>query len=110
MHTVKRTSKFLLSIAICYSLSFSANAQLVVCDNDSSGLIPLNDLGAGFYLGKQGGFYPSGALTENPASTHFKKGKNFAKNLKPLDSLGNINYDGGVVLMVSSFWQSFYLS
>lgn len=99
MHSLKKTSIFLLAIAICYSISFKANAQLVLCDLDSSGLIPLNDLGTGYYLGKQGGFFPGGTLTENPASTHFKKGKNFAKNLQPLDSLGNINYDGGVVLM-----------
>lgn len=99
MYTMKQTTKLFFGIAICLFLSNAANAQLVLCDNDSSGLIPLNDLGTGYYLGKQGGFYPGGALTENPLSTHYKKGKNFAKNLKPLDSLGNINYDGGVVLM-----------
>ena len=80
-------------------LPYKLQAQGHVCEADSSGLIPLNDLGAGFYEGFQGGLYPFGANSENPASTHYKKGKSTAKNLKPLDTLGNINFDNGAIVM-----------
>ena len=96
---MKQTIFSCWAIAMCISLANQLQAQAPVCDNDSTGLIPLNDLGTGFYLGYQGGLFPAGANAENPASTHYKKGRNFAKNLKPLDSLGNISYDKGVVLM-----------
>lgn len=96
---MKQTSKILLGMAICCTLILPVKSQLVVCENDSTGLIPLNDLGTGYFEGKQGGLFPGGTNAEDPLSQHYKKGKNFAKNLKPLDSLGNINYDGGVILM-----------
>jgi len=63
------------------AFSLTLFSQTVNCENDSTGLIPLNDLGTGFYLGYQGGLFPFGANAENPASTHYKKGKNFAKNI-----------------------------
>ncbi|MBP9880598.1 MAG: hypothetical protein KBF44_10845, partial [Chitinophagales bacterium] len=75
------------------------HAQGVICSSDSTGLIPLNDLGTSTYEGFQGGLYPFGSNSEDPLSTHYKKGKTYAKNLKPLDGAGNINYDNGVVLM-----------
>lgn len=99
MHLLKNTKHLLGVLILCISFNFTANAQGPVCDNDSSGLIPLIDLGPGTYLGKQGGLYPGGLNYENTTSAHYKKGKNFAKNLKPLDSLGNISYEKGVVLM-----------
>jgi len=89
------TSLTILLFSVCQTL----HAQLIVCENDSTGLIPLIDLGPGYYEGYQGGLFLDGSNFENPAGQHFKKGKNFAKNLQPLDSLGNINYDGGTVLM-----------
>ncbi len=92
-------SKKLMLCLLFSAFSLTLFSQTVNCENDSTGLIPLNDLGTGFYLGYQGGLFPFGANAENPASTHYKKGKNFAKNIKPLDSLGNINLDSGAVLM-----------
>lgn len=99
IHTMKQTTSFLLATALCLLLSIPGFSQTPNCSNDSTGLIPLTDLGSGYYLGYQGGLFPGGSNVESPASQHYKKGRNFAKNLKPLDSLGNINYDRGVVLM-----------
>ncbi len=82
-----------------FFISQNIFTQAPNCDALTPGLIPLTDLGAGLFEGYQGGLFPGGVNTENPASSHFKKGRNFAKNLQPLDSLGNINYDGGVILM-----------
>jgi len=87
----------LLLLVIC--INGKINAQTSNCENDSTGLIPLNDLGAGFYEGFQGGLFPFGSNAENPASTHYKKGKTYAKNIKPLDTLGNINYEDGRIVM-----------
>lgn len=88
---------FLGLILACAQLA--VYAQGPVCSNDSTGLIPLIDLGAGTYLGYQGGLFPGGQNTESPATQHYKKGRSFAKNMQPLDSLGNVNYGDGVVLM-----------
>lgn len=94
------TLSILLAFLCLYGISLQPLfSQGVICVNDSTGLIPLNDLGTGFYEGFQGGLYPLGTNVEDPVSTHYKKGKTFAKNLKPLDASGNINYDNGVVLM-----------
>ena len=99
IHTMKQTTSFLLALALCLLVTKPVDSQTPNCDNDSLGLIPLTDLGSGYYLGYQGGFIPGGSNIELPASQHYKKGRNFAKNLKPLDSLGNISYERGVVLM-----------
>ena len=94
-----KTLSIIFLLAGFISLSSRLFSQGPVCDALTPGLIPLNDLGAGFYSGFQGGFYPSGQLTESPASQHFKKGKNFAKNMQPLNASGAVDYDNGVVLM-----------
>lgn len=100
MHTQSiRNFTFILIIGLANLTPFSLHGQGPVCDNDSTGLIPLIDLGPGSYLGYQGGLFPGGMNSENAASQHFKKGRSFSKNMQPLDSLGNVNYDDGVVLM-----------
>lgn len=99
MHTKHKLPILLALLLLLSNTNETLQAQGVICSNDSTGLIPLNDLGTGFYEGFQGGLYPLGTNTENPASTHYKKGKTYAKNLKPLDADGNINYENGVVLM-----------
>lgn len=98
-HTMKQTTSILLALAICLMLTFDAAGQTPNCANDSSGLIPLNDLGSGYYMGKQGGLFPNGANAEDPTTKHYKKGRSIAKSIRALDSLGNITTDGGVVLM-----------
>ncbi len=89
----------ILLLAFICATQLPLKAQGPVCENDSTGLIPLIDLGPGMYLGYQGGLFPGGSNTEATASQHYKKGRSFAKNMQPLDSLGNVNYGDGVVLM-----------
>ncbi len=87
---------FIASIIIVAGFACQAQVQ---CWNDSTGLIPLNDLGTGYYNGIQGGLYLFG--TNEMPSNHKKKGNNYSKQFKPLDSLGNINYEEGEVLMLA---------
>jgi len=87
---------FLASILAIACLGINAQVQ---CWNDSTGLIPLNDLGTGYYNGMQGGLYLSG--TNIMPLSHKKKGNNYSKQFKPLDSFGNINYEEGEILMLA---------
>ena len=68
------------------------------CDQDSTGLIPLTDMGNTYYNGVQGGLYKGGMNILN--GPHKKKGVNISKNMKPLDTLGNIDYVNGEVLFL----------
>ncbi len=83
---------------LIFSLVFSplVRAQLM-CGNDSTGLIPLVDLLTGFYEGHQGGLYPGGVNTI--PTSHLNKGLSLVKKLKPLDSLGNVDYVNGKVVL-----------
>lgn len=99
MNTIISFSTRCIFILLLICSTGKIKAQTSNCENDSTGLIPLNDLGAGFYEGFQGGLFPFGSNAENPASTHYKKGKTYAKNIKPLDTLGNINYEDGRIVM-----------
>ncbi len=84
-------------LAICLVALNPIKAQLM-CENDSTGLIPLTDLGTDFYMGTwQGGLYQGGLNT--PPLAHLNKGIAIVKKLKPLDSLGNIDYVNGKVVV-----------
>lgn len=76
---MKQTSKILLGIAICCTLILPVKSQLVVCENDSIGLIPLNDLGTGYFEGKQGGLFPGGTNAEAHCPSIIKKAKTLLK-------------------------------
>ncbi len=71
---------------------FAAN-----CDRDSTGLIPLIDLGAGTYQGFTGGLYGGGS-NQRPAA-HDAAGQAIANALAPLDTLGNPDPNGATVLI-----------
>jgi len=88
--------KKLLTALLCLISTFVFGQ--IQCANDSTGLIPLVDLGTGFYEGHQGGLYPGG--TNVMPSSHRKKGNNISKALKPLDSLGNVNYEEGRIIFL----------
>lgn len=63
-------------------------------------LVPLNDLGPGYYRqGYFGGLYDLGANTM-PAD-HLADGIRFAKEIQPLDQDGNPSPDGKVVFLVA---------
>lgn len=87
-----------ISIYLFFLLTttFTLKGQ-IQCENDSTGNIPLVDLKTGFYLGAyQGGLYPGGKNT--PPKVHLKKGLQISKGIKPLDSLGNVNYAEGKIV------------
>lgn len=95
-HTKISPMRSLLFGLLCLATTFSS-AQ-IQCWNDSTGLIPLVDLGTSLYNGHQGGLFPGG--TNNIPATHKKKGINIAKGLKPLDTLGNVNYEEGKIIFL----------
>src|SRR5436190_8759096 len=64
---------------------------------DSTGVIPLPDLGKGKYKSEQGGLYPNGENTM-PAA-HRNAGMALAKSIRPLDKDGRPSADGKVVLL-----------
>jgi PKD repeat protein len=69
------------------------------CSLETSGNIPLPDLGTGTYQGFQGGLYPNGANTR-PAQ-HEAAGLALANQVKPLDAAGNLDTRGGTIALVS---------
>lgn len=86
----------LILVLLC--LTTSTAFSQIQCSNDSTGLIPLVDLGAGYYMGHQGGLFPGGSNTIPLA--HKKKGIGISKALKPLDTLGNVNYEEGKIIFL----------
>ncbi|MCX7017034.1 MAG: hypothetical protein NTW86_31485 [Candidatus Sumerlaeota bacterium] len=64
---------------------------------DSTGMVPLTDLGKGTYKGEEGGLYPGGGNT--PPADHLKAGLALAKEIVPLDGEGKKAEDGKIVLL-----------
>jgi len=69
------------------------------CAGTSTGMIPVNDLGAGLYKGVQGGLYPGG-VNARPAA-HEAAGVAIANAMTPLDTLGQPDAANGHVVFVS---------
>lgn len=68
------------------------------CRQTSSGLTPLTDMDNELYLGKKGGLYPNG----NTAPEDFQKASlEIAKNIEPLDFLGNPDSVNGKIVFLS---------
>ncbi|MCX7016879.1 MAG: hypothetical protein NTW86_30695 [Candidatus Sumerlaeota bacterium] len=63
---------------------------------ESTGLIPLPDLGAGTHQGEQGGLYPDGKNT--PPEAHLAAGLRLAAQIAPLDREGRPSPDGRIVM------------
>jgi hypothetical protein len=69
--------------------------------HDSTGLIPLTDLGKDTYKGEQGGLYPGG---ENvPPTAHLQAGLKISRTLIPLDAEGKPSNDGKIALLSIGF-------
>jgi hypothetical protein len=64
---------------------------------ESTGLIPLTELGKGMYKGEQGGLYPGGENAPPPA--HLQAGLKMAREIVPLDREGKASPGGKIVLM-----------
>jgi hypothetical protein len=90
-------ARFALAATACLVAFTSVPALASDCTRTSTGLIPLTDLGSGSYLGSQGGLYPGGANTR-PAG-HRAAGLAVAGSVTPLDTLGNPDAAGHVVLI-----------
>ncbi len=61
------------------------------------GNVPINDLGAGFYKGFQGGLYPGGV--NSPPAAHLRAALAAAENFVPRDAAGNASASGWIVLI-----------
>jgi hypothetical protein len=68
---------------------------------DTSGLVPLTDLGTGKYQGFEGGLYPGGS-NARPAN-HEAAGLELAKQVQPLDAAGRPAAEGKIVLLGIGF-------
>jgi hypothetical protein len=87
----------LLASALIFTTAWPVAARASNCAGDSTGLVPLIDLKTGFYQGFQGGLY-SGGTNTHPAA-HEAQGLAIAESIVPLDTLGNPNASGRVVLI-----------
>ncbi len=63
---------------------------------ESTGLVPLPDLGEGMYQGEQGGLYPGGV--NQPPKAHLAAGLRLAAQIVPLDRAGHPSADGRIVM------------
>ena len=64
---------------------------------ESTGMVPLTDLGHGSYKGEEGGLYPGGANVPPPA--HARAGLDAAGRVVPLDAEGRSAPDGRIVMI-----------
>lgn len=64
---------------------------------DSTGLIPLTDMGQETYQGEGGGLYAGGA--NSPPSAHLNAGLGLARGIVPPDQQGQPSRDGKIVLL-----------
>jgi hypothetical protein len=83
------------------TLACSANEPTGVNDDPGAGndtvRIPLTDMASRTYKGLQGGLYPN--ASNSPPSDHAAVGLARAKNIRPLDSNGNPDPNGKIVLL-----------
>src|SRR5438552_19185953 len=85
----------LVAAAIALHASTPKCAIASDCTRDSTGLVPLMDLGPGSYLGAQGGLYPLGWEQRPPA--HTAAGTSLANAHTPPDTLGSPHPNGRTV-------------
>src|SRR5437867_857694 len=81
------------SIFFAILTSVSAQAQ----GGGSTGNIPINDLGAGTYMGFQGGLYPGGQNA--PPAGHAAAAQLMAGQIVSRDASGNPSPDGKVLML-----------
>lgn len=86
-------------LVLALLLAATPSARAANCAGTSTGMIPVTDLGAGFYKGVQGGLYPGGSNVR-PAA-HEAAGVAIANAIGPLDTLGQPDAANGRVVFVS---------
>lgn len=92
-----RATAFAVALGMLVALPPPASSSN--CAGTSTGLVPITDLGAGFYQGVQGGLYPGGSNLR-PAA-HEAAGIAIANAIAPLDTLGAPDPANGRVVFVS---------
>ncbi|UCD27355.1 MAG: hypothetical protein JSV03_09505 [Planctomycetota bacterium] len=93
-----KTGIQVVGLAFILVLAPTVESWAVNCGGTSTGMIPIDDLGTGLYLGQfQGGLYPNG-LNTLPAA-HETEGLLRAQNIQPLDTNGDPNPGGKYVLL-----------
>ncbi len=68
------------------------------CGNDSTGKIPLNDLGTDTYAGYTGGLFKAG--NNEAPETHLDKGIKISNNLRRRNDTGAIDNENGTIMMI----------
>lgn len=95
MHATKALVVVCLSLVAFPTLCAGSN-----CGNVSTGLVPLNDLGTGLYLGEfEGGLYPGGSNL--PPQAHFAAGLVAAAENVPRDAAGHPDPRNGKRVLLS---------
>jgi len=89
----------LLLLPLIASVAVAGVALASDCSRDSTGMVPLIDLGAGSYKGAQGGLYPGGS-NQRPTD-HNAAGVSIAEALSPLDTLGIADPAHGRIVLIS---------
>ena len=100
--------RILATLLVLGLFSTAAGAAEIDCSRTSVGLTPINDLGAGTYLGAQGGLYRGGV--NDPPTRHALAGRNMAGRVQPLDEAGRPDPAGQIVLLsvgISNAFQEF---
>lgn len=87
----------LVMVAVIAGMASPAVAVASNCAGTQTGLVPLTALGAGTYQGHAGGLYPGGSNTRPPA--HDAAGLGIAAGIAPIDTFGNADPNGRVVLI-----------
>ena len=90
MHKTLKPAALLLLLIL--SAAYSLQAQQ--CQNDSTGLIPINDLGAGTFNGLSGGLYANGA--NQPPAMHLQNGLMAAQQIIPRNAQGQPDSSGRI--------------
>src|SRR5258705_204576 len=86
-----------LFLAVLTALLAACPCWAIDCTRDSTGMVPLIDLGSGTYFGFEGGLYAGGS-NHRPAA-HDAAGLSIAQSIGPLDTLGMPDPAGRGVLI-----------
>ncbi|MBC8172510.1 MAG: hypothetical protein H7X71_01275, partial [Chitinophagales bacterium] len=87
-----------ISILFTFLYISALFSQAPNCVNDSTGYIPLNDMGTGNFFGYQGGLYPGG--TNTIPNLHLKAGKKLANQIRPRNMAGAVDLENGKVVLL----------
>lgn len=89
-----RLIAFLVFALFAVWIVTAAPLQAAACENTSTGLVPLNDLGTGTYQGEMGGLYPGGSNEIPPE--HLEIGLKLAEQVVPRAEDGTPDESGKI--------------